>query len=107
MFYVLVLLFPGMIASTIYHGLLKDKRKIEEKLWDACLFSVFINFLDILIVTFVFKNHGDIMTPLYYSSTYLVKYLLLSFIFAITLSFIAFYFRKAISIKIEIKNAKK
>lgn len=107
MFYILVFLFPGMISATIFHNQLNLKKNPADKLWDACIFSFFINLIVFLVVSLLFKNYGDIITPLMYSSIYLIKYMVLSCGLAVVIAFLAIYFHEVFKIKVVVKNEKK
>lgn len=101
----LPILFPALISCAL-------QQKLEKKEWTVGklipvwgVYTVLINFMNLLLYQYVFKNDTGWMDR-FANNDFIIRYLLLAIIFAIIFPVLKFALNPFFSIKIEKKKQK-
>lgn len=105
MMQMLPILFPALISCAL-------QQKLEKKEWTVGklipvwgVYTVLINFMNLLLYQYVFKNDTGWMDR-FANNDFIIRYLLLAIIFAISFPVLKFALNPFFSIKIEKKKQK-
>ena len=103
-----------ILAVYFFDYIDKKKKNFKNYIFEYSLFLVIINFVILLILTYIFKNNEHLLNMESFTNSFSVKYisisLVLSFVMPIIILYLSIligYMRKNLKVEIYIENMKK
>lgn len=93
-----------LLALYIEDNIIREKKNIMEYILSYVFYLIIINYIILVILTFIFNNDYEYLTAASFNNIFTVKYMSMSIVLSIFLPGLTYYIKNIVNLKLYVEK---